>query len=216
MLGLSGCQTTDRTVSDDRFIRFADEVLFSTPLDGRRDRLVKWEGPFRFSVEGEPAFRTVVVEALTETAQMADIEPIHQREGEAPIHVVQAESGCRFPVNNDLVDCYVHREGSGHRITRARIHIAHGDPERTRACAYHEAFHVLGFGHSTALASVMSPFHGQTKPSRWDIMLALLVMLPEIPPGTERLTVLEAAAAALPHLRAWPAAYSPKPIGERF
>lgn len=201
---LFGCVTTG-DVTDERFVRFFDELVFGSEVEGgRRDRLLRWQGPLAFETRGDPAFDAEARRIVGVVARMAALpDPPVESRG-APVTIVQEPPGTLFPVNRDRVDCYVRYSRDGGRIVGAGIHIAATDGPRREVCLYHELLHTLGLGHSGAIASVMSRFHGVVAPTRWDVMAARMLMSDRLSPGMTRTAALAAVSAELPALRAWP------------
>lgn len=201
---LFGCVTTG-DVTDERFVRFFDELAFGSEAEGgRRDRLLRWQGPLAFETRGDPAFDAEARRIVGVVARMAALPDPPVETGGAPVTIVQEPPGTLFPVNRDRVDCYVQYRRDGGRIVGADIHIAAANGSRRTLCLYHELLHTLGLGHSGAIASVMSRFHGNATPTRWDVMAVRMLMSDRLSPGMRRTEVLAVVVAELPALRAWP------------
>ena len=204
VVALTGCATpTD--VSDDRFIRFFDELAFGSGVDSdHANRLVRWEGSLRFQVRGDASFRTQAVQIMAELGRMADLADAPEQTNDAAVILHQEPAGVSFPINRDRVDCYIHYKRRGPVIVGADIHIAAREPQRVELCLYHEVFHLFGLGHSGAIASVMSPFHGVSAPTRWDFMAARFILSDKVNSGMLRQRVLDTLGRKLPSLRAMP------------
>lgn len=209
-LSLTGCVTTG-DVSDERFVRFFDELSFGVGLGGeRRDTLTRWDGAFSVSVRGTPEFAASAERIAGAVARMAALPDPGAAGPDRPpaVTISQEPDGTLFPVERDRVDCYIRYTRRQSRIVGAEIHVAASEPARVEHCLYHELLHALGLGHSGAIASVMSPFHDAGTPTRWDMMAARMVMSTRLAPGMTRDRVLAAVRAELPTLRAWPEAFT--------
>ncbi|MEQ9138623.1 MAG: hypothetical protein RLO51_25620 [Thalassobaculum sp.] len=201
---LGGCLTTGE-VSDERFVRFFDELAFGSALDRKpRERLSRWEGPLDFDVQGDESFVESTRRVASDVARLAGIRDEPRRRPGAALAVRQDPAGTLFPVDRDLVDCYVRYTQRDGAIVGAEVHVAASEPVRVEHCLYHELLHVLGLGHSGVIASLMSPFHRTEGPSRWDAMAARFIMSGSVDTGMPRALVLQALETDLPELRNWP------------
>jgi hypothetical protein len=204
-LALAGCQTTGK-VSDDRFIRFFDELAFGGGSDGARDKmetLLRWDGDWTWSVEGAPPFVDVVESHMSVFLGVAGLEGERVETG-ARVRIIQDPEDTAYAVRDDLARCKVRLRRSKDAVASAEIRIAVHDRMTVGHCIDHELMHGLGFRfHSGAVASVMSPLHGQRTLSRWDVMAIRALMSGDLEAGLTRTTTLDRVTMMLPRLRSY-------------
>ncbi len=199
---LAACQTT--TVTDDRFVRFFDEMAFGGGTDGagrKSNTLMRWDGVWTWSVEGSSAFVEIVQARMSRILDIADMEGERVETG-AKVRIIQDPEGTTYPLHRNLTHCKIQFQQRSDRILSSEIRIAVSDPETIGHCIDHELMHGLGFRfHSAAISSVMSPFHSHKTLSRWDVMAIRALMSPEMSAGHARNRVLAKVTTMLPALR---------------
>ena len=193
---VAACQSKDLT--DERLVRFVDEVMFGGPYDAhipKDGRVAKWSGDPLVVVTGVNAgeYRSRV---STELERFSILSGLDARIANTAIPTnlkitfVDSED---FLINRENVPCFAWIQTNSGQIVNVEVQLSTVDPDMIDRCLSHELMHAFGLRyHSGIVRSVLSSAHTEEHLSPWDELAIRVLYDTRLHLGAPRATAVPA------------------------
>lgn len=209
-LTLASCQGSQQSVSQDRVVRFFDDLVFGVDYGFERPHVKairKWNEPIRVSISPVDKYRAVTAAQLNRFADITatDVRIVDGHEDPANLEISFVETK-DFMVNREYVPCYAASKDDDGVIESVRIVVSTEKADLIKTCVVHELMHAFGFhNHSGIISSALSPVHGQEEMTPWDEIALRTLYDERLRPGMLREEAMPVVQGVIREMMARPA-----------
>lgn len=177
-----GCQNPANRVSEERVVRFFDDLVFGVDFALDRPRLTtirKWDDMIRVHIADDvtETRRSIVEAKMGRMAALTGTRfEILDAESADITLKIRFDSTADFLADGEYVPCIAWVSRGVGAIEEANVVVSTANESIVEECVVHELEHAFGIlNHSPILNSVMSPLHREKQLTVWDeIVLRVL------------------------------------------